>query len=194
MEKIYLVKKDPTKDNPDNWIIMNRKRFENFLATPEGKARENDFGVLRGCSKKDKKIFIECGKDAVSQLKSENRREQYICSRNQNSGFTVLAFSELYDCDDNEDEIEVDVEDTTVNVEESALKAMEREAVREAVQRLTNKEQAIIETMFFGKTPKSEYQCAAILGLSYSTVHESKRRAFKKLKAFLELSNGSLIE
>ena len=57
MKRTFLVKKDPTKDSQDNWLIMNYAQYAQWRKTDEGRSREILFGKFEACSDDDTVIF-----------------------------------------------------------------------------------------------------------------------------------------
>ena len=46
MKRTFLVKKDPTIEAQDNWLIMDYRQYAAWRETDEGKNREIVFGKL----------------------------------------------------------------------------------------------------------------------------------------------------
>ena len=60
MKRTFLVKKDPTIEAQDNWLIMDYRQYAAWRETDEGKNREIVFGKFEACSEDDSIIFMEC--------------------------------------------------------------------------------------------------------------------------------------
>ena len=96
MSKIFLVKKDPSKEGQDNWITMNGTEFMAFISTPEGASRKNNFGCIDSCGDGDSTIIIECGEEKAKNLRVEKDRRIYLQRqlKNQDSpSFRILRFA-----------------------------------------------------------------------------------------------------
>ncbi len=81
MKRTFLVKKDPTIEAQDNWLIMDYRQYAAWRETDEGRNREIVFGKLEACSDDDTVIFMECSEEASKELKKDCHRKQYIRSR-----------------------------------------------------------------------------------------------------------------
>lgn len=53
MKRTFLVKKDPTIEAQDNWLIMDYRQYAAWRETDEGKNREIVFGKFEACSEDD---------------------------------------------------------------------------------------------------------------------------------------------
>ena len=82
MKRTFLVKKDPTIEAQDNWLIMDYRQYAAWRETDEGKNREIVFGKFEACSEDDSIIFMECNEKVSKELKKDCHRKQYIRSRN----------------------------------------------------------------------------------------------------------------
>ena len=51
MKRTFLVKKDPTIEAQDNWLIMDYRQYAAWRETDEGKNREIVFGKFEACVK-----------------------------------------------------------------------------------------------------------------------------------------------
>ena len=50
MKRTFLVKKDPTIEAQDNWLIMDYRQYAAWRETDEGKNLEIVFGKFEACS------------------------------------------------------------------------------------------------------------------------------------------------
>ncbi len=78
MKRTFLVKKDPTIEAQDNWLIMDYRQYAAWRETDEGKNREIVFGKFEACSEDDSIIFMECNEKVSKELKKDCHRKQYI--------------------------------------------------------------------------------------------------------------------
>ena len=129
MKRTFLVKKDPTIEAQDNWLIMDYRQYAAWRETDEGKNREIVFGKFEACSEDDSIIFMECNEKVSKELKKDCHRKQYIRSRDAETPFQVMSYSTMTF---QESEIygEDVLEDTECNVEESVMQRMDIERVR----------------------------------------------------------------
>lgn len=144
MKRTFLVKKDPTIEAQDNWLIMDYRQYAAWRETDEGKDREIVFGKFEACSDDDSIIFMECNEKVSKELKKDCHRKQYIRSRDAETPFQVMSYSTMTF---QESEIygEDVLEDTECNVEESVMQRMDIERVRTALKMLAPEERAIIQ-------------------------------------------------
>ena len=152
MKRTFLVKKDPTIEAQDNWLIMDYRQYAAWRETDEGKNREIVFGKFEACSEDDSIIFMECNEKVSKELKKDCHRKQYIRSRDAETPFQVMSYSTMTF---QESEIygEDVLEDTECNVEESVMQRMDIERVRTALKMLAPEERAIIQVFFFTESP-----------------------------------------
>ena len=59
MKRTFLVKKDPTIEAQDNWLIMDYRQYAAWRETDEGKDRKIVFGKFEACSEDDSIILME---------------------------------------------------------------------------------------------------------------------------------------
>lgn len=71
MKRTFLVKKDPTIEAQDNWLIMDYRQYVAWRETDEGKNREIVFGKFEACSEDDSIIFMECNEKVSKELKKD---------------------------------------------------------------------------------------------------------------------------
>ena len=137
MKRTFLVKKYPTIDAQDNWLIMDYRQYAAWRETDEGKNREIVFGKFEACSEDDSIIFMECNEKVSKELKKDCHRKQYIRSRDAETPFQVMSYSTMTF---QESEIygEDVLEDTECNVEESVMQRMDIERVRTALKMLAS--------------------------------------------------------
>lgn len=97
MKRTFLVKKDPTIEAQDNWLIMDYRQYAAWRETDEGKNREIVFGKFEACSEDDSIIFMECNEKVSKELKKDCHRKQYIRSRDAETPFQVMSYAGLAD-------------------------------------------------------------------------------------------------
>ena len=95
MKRTFLVKKNPTIEAQDNWLIMDYRQYAAWRETDEGKNREIVFGKFEACSDNDSIIFIECSEKIGKELKRDCHRKQYIRSRDAETPFQVMSYSTM---------------------------------------------------------------------------------------------------
>ena len=184
MKRTFLVKKDPTIEAQDNWLIMDYRQYAAWRETDEGKNREIVFGKFEACSDDDSIIFMECNEKVSKELKKDCHRKQYIRSRDAETPFQVMSYSTMTF---QESEIygEDVLEDTECNVEESVMQHMDIERVRAALKELTTEERAIIQDFFFTEFPIPVKELVEKYAMPKTSIYRKRDDVLKKLKKIL---------
>ena len=185
MKKIYLVKKDPSKDSTDNWITMSGYEFARFMETPDGKSRKDNFGQINSCGDGDDILVVECGQAAAAQLRAEKDRHDYLLEQQAASQYTTTSYSSIED-EDEEIPAENFIPDERVNVAETAFLNLQRKCLREYVNLLTKNDRVLIKALILSDHPLTERQYGEMVGLDRNQVHTAKCRLLRGLKKFLE--------
>ena len=184
MKRTFLVKKDPTIDAQDNWLIMDYRQYAAWRETDEGKNREIVFGKFEACSEDDSIIFMECNEKVSKELKKDCHRKQYIRSRDAETPFQVMSYSTMT-IQESEIYGEDVLEDTECNVEESVMQRMDIERVRTALKILTTEERDIIMNFYFSENPLSGEALAEKFATTKSSIYRRRDHALRKLKSIL---------
>ena len=175
MKRTFLVKKDPTIEAQDNWLIMDYRQYAAW--------RETDV-MLAPCCYDDSIIFMECNEKVSKELKKDCHRKQYIRSRDAETPFQVMSYSTMTF---QESEIygEDVLEDTECNVEESVMQRMDIERVRTALKMLALEERAIIQDFFFTESPIPVKELVEKYAMPKTSIYRKRDDALKKLKKIL---------
>lgn len=184
MKRTFLVKKDPTIEAQDNWLIMDYRQYAAWRETDEGKNREIVFGKFEACSEDDSIIFMECNEKVSKELKKDCHRKQYIRSRDAETPFQVMSYSTMT-IQESEIYGEDVLEDTECNVEESVMQRMDIERVRTALKILTTEERDIIMNFYFSENPLSGEALAEKFATTKSSIYRRRDHALRKLKSIL---------
>ena len=184
MKRTFSVKKDPTIEAQDNWLIMDYRQYAAWRETDEGKNREIVFGKFEACSEDDSIIFMECNEKVSKELKKDCHRKQYIRSRDAETPFQVMSYSTMTF---QESEIygEDVLEDTECNVEASVMQRMDIERVRTALKMLTPEERAIIQDFFFTESTIPVKQLVEKYAMPKTSIYRKRDDALKALKKIL---------
>ena len=158
MKRTFLVKKDPTIEAQDNWLIMDYRQYAAWRETDEGKNRKIVFGKFEACSEDDSIIFMECNEKVSKELKKDCHRKQYIRSRDAETPFQVM---------------------------ESVMQRMDIERVRTALKMLTPEERAIIQDFFFTESPIPVKELVEKYAMPKTSIYRKRDDALKKLKKIL---------
>ena len=184
MKRTFLVKKAPTIEAQDNWMIMSYGQYAEWRKTEEGRNREIVFGKLEACSDDDTVIFMECSEEASKELKKDCHRRQYIRDRNLKTSFQVMSYSTMtfHDADICGEDV---LEDEDCNVEEEVVQSLDIERVRAALKALTPEERDIIMNFYFSENPLSGEALAEKFATTKSSIYRRRDHALRKLKSIL---------
>ena len=184
MERVYLVKKDPSKENaPDNWNMMGRNEFREFINTPEGRRRAQDFGRLDSCGQNDCIIYVECGETMANELKREHNRGFYL--RQIEKAEAPYGNCSLSTPVEDDLTLEDLIADPKAKVEEAVLSRISNDEIKKGLLALDPMERSLIQFTVLDENPMtlSEFACCFHLDRTY--LHRKKESAFKKLRVFV---------
>ena len=183
MKRIYLVKKDPLMPPAeDNWIYMNQHEFINFMNTPAGKRRKENFGQLDAIDEGDVIYIVECENKLAKQLRKDKNNSDYLRAFEKNITFLSLDAPENVEDDDRGyiDLLFLSEEDIVHDV----LRKMDLDTLRHAISTLDESEKDLIQNLFFSPTPLSEAEYGKLINKSQQIIHHRKKRIFEKIKKF----------
>ncbi len=185
MKRTFLVKKDPTIEAQDNWLIMDYRQYAAWRETDEGKNREIVFGKFEACSEDDSIIFMECNEKVNKELKKDCHRKQYIRNRDAETPFQVMSYSTMtfHDADICGEDV---LEDKDCNVEEEVVQSLDIERVRAALKALPPEERDIIMNFYFSENPLSGEALAEKFATTKSSIYRRRDHALRKLKSILD--------
>ena len=185
MKKIYLIKKYPSLDGKDNWLILNGSEFIRFKETEEGKKRSaNIFRVPYG-DPKDPPIFAEVDPITAKEWSRLNNRKYYRERIRKEQGVQELPSSSILIQED-ERTMEDLSEDLKYDVEAAALHLLQVEALYRALDKLNHKERRLINALYLSDQPMTEEHYSEVIGTSRQYVHKYKQQILKKLRGSLE--------
>ena len=169
MKRTFLVKKDPTIEAQDNWLIMDYRQYAAWRETDEGKKRKIVFGKFEACSEDDSIIFMECNEKVSKELKKDCHRKQYIRRRDAETPFQVMSYS-------------------TMTFQESEIygeDVLEDTECRTALKMLAPEERAIIQDFFFTESPIPVKELVEKYAMPKTSIYRKRDDALKKLKKIL---------
>lgn len=170
----------------DNWVFMNQHEYLEFLKTPEGKCRKNNFGQLDAIDEDDVIYVIECGNKDAKRIRSEKDEHDYLFEQQVTNNVCLLSLDSLF-------EERVDKENLSPHekiykseddVVAETLKNMDIDTLHIAIASLDDLEKMIIEKLFFDEKTVSSRELSSLLGMPVMTLHKKKMRIFKKIKKF----------
>lgn len=184
MRKIYLVKKDPTKDGQDNWITMNSYEFAMFMKTPEGQERKDNFGQLDACEKDDNIIVMECGAERARKWRAEKDRHDYLVEQKIASGYTTFSYSSIYS--EYEDVTgEEMLQDEECDVEETAIHNLSLADMRQAINSLNSEEKKLISILLDYEMNITLSRLSELMGLTFEQTRYMRDCAYAKIRSFM---------
>lgn len=165
MFKRYFRKKEPQCDAASiKWIEMSGKEYYRFVTDPENKSR---WFVDMG------DVVLECTEEEYKRYKAEDDHSSYILK--QEADWITLSLNSTEEADN------IALE-STLGIEETAIRNLQKEALRRAVRMLTEEEYRIITLKYGADQPMSEEKIGTLVGLSQSGVS----RQIKRIKIFLK--------
>lgn len=188
MKSIYMVKKDPSKENdPGNWRVMARDEFLEFISTSEGRMRANSFGRLSSCGQNDPVIIAECGSAEAKKWKDEQNRHRYLREiEKEVAPFGLLSLDQSLDEDLT---LEETLCDENVDAEAEAIGEIRKEELKEALDRLDPMEKSLIQMTVMAKRPMSLSEFGERYMLDRTYLQRKKQNAFRKLRVMVRMEN-----
>lgn len=184
MAKKYYRWKDENCNgiNPE-WVEMTGAEFFSFKRNPENKHRkfiesideygEEDTVILEVTKEK----YDEWNREMQRHKYSEKIRKQYV------KGFLSLDMDV-----DGEEEMTLHeaVADEHINVEMSAMSALETEKLRSAIKLLSKEEKDLLNMLYFSNFDMtSERSIAKKCSIPQKTFNNRKKAVLKKLKKYM---------
>ncbi len=186
MKKIYLVKKDPARENAqDNWVQMNAREFAQFIKTEEGVARQKNFAQLDACALDDYMIIAECTEELARDWKREKNAADYRARIKKEGEVREVSYQAML----KEDASEIDEEKLLIDpccVEDKLIAQAVAEQVRDAVSGLCDVEEEIVQCLFLGEVPMSIDAYARARHITRAAAYWRRNSALRKLKVLLE--------
>lgn len=189
MKRTFLIKKDPTNEGKDNWIVMTFNQYSEWLNTPEGQSRDITFGILNGTCEGDTDYYIECDEMTAKRWKKDQNHSDYLRKIMAESGIEIISCSVGPTVNDEELTGEELLEDTSCNVEEEALLNIQKEELRNAIAQLVPCERAVILNYYFAEKKATDSEMAKQLGKSKDQVRYLMELAIKHLQILMGEEN-----
>ena len=93
MKKEFWIKKDRTKDGPDNWEKMSSYEFARFMETADGKSRKENIARVPGGESGEPIIYMEVDSQTAKEWKRENNRACYLQKTMNALGIEVISYN-----------------------------------------------------------------------------------------------------
>ena len=188
MRRIYLVRKDPKEEiSKDNWLVMNRNEFLEFITSEEGRKRSKEFGKLNACSGGDYMIIAECGRKMAENWRARKDREDYLrfVEKEQREAGGLLSFETGLSGEEDIGFEEIVAGDDEPLADTVLIRVM-TDKLRVAAATLSGEEMLLINKMFLSDRQMTEKQFGNYLGVSKDTIHSRKIRTLKKLRLLMD--------
>lgn len=181
MSKRYFVWKDSACGGINiEWVELTSKEFISMARRPENKGRRFiRFG--NEVSEDDDVIYMEATEPQYLRWRKEKNAQLY--RRRVNSAYQTLSLDGPI-AGSEDALLEDTVADTERDTEESAIRHLEVDRIREVLPRFTKEELWIIEAIYVEKRTATEV--AAELGVSQPAVSKRAKRLLKRLKNYFE--------
>ena len=185
MKRIYLVKKDPSApSSDDNWIYMNKQEYLQFIATPEGKSRKDYFAQLDAADEDDVMYIVECENKLVAKcIRADKDAHDYLREQEMKSKIFTVSLDEMRANKEGLSILET-LSDSDDDLLIGALKKMELETLRIALNSLDTEEKRIIDCLYFKDKVMSARALSTSLNIPQKTLHNRKMRIYEKIKKY----------
>ena len=184
MKKIFLIKKDITKNAQDNWIIMNSHDFYMFSKTEDGKLRTRNVVRMPDEEKTGPILYMEVDDDTAKEWRSEFNHMAYRNRISTESQISTVSYHGIK-TEDEELSGEDLISDSDCDVEAEALSTICISSLKKAFASLSDSERTLIEYLYLSDSPMTEREYAALLGISHQRVNKKKIAVLKKLKKIM---------
>ena len=185
MKKEFWIKKDRTKDGPDNWEKMSSYEFARFMETADGKSRKENIARVPGGESGEPIIYMEVDSQTAKEWKRENNRACYLQKTMNALGIEVISYNVSPNAEDWEVNGEALLENPDCHVEDDVLRSILTENMLDAMCLLSEIEQKVITRLYLSDDPMTEHEFEKAFGVKRCTVHYYKVSALEKLREML---------
>ena len=185
MKKEFWIKKDRTKDGPDNWEKMSSYEFARFMETADGKSRKENIARVPSGESGEPIIYMEVDSQTAKEWKRENNRACYLQKTMNALGIEVISYNVSPNAEDWEVNGEALLENPDCHVEDDVLRSILTENMLDAMCHLSEIEQKVITHLYLSDDPMTEREFEKAFGVKRCTVHYYKGNALEKLREML---------
>ena len=185
MKKEFWIKKDRTKDGPDNWEKMSSYEFARFMETADGKSRKENIARVPGGESGEPIIYMEVDSQTAKEWKRENNRACYLQKTMNALGIEVISYNGSPNAEDWKVNGEALLENPDCHVEDDVLRSILTENMLDAMCHLSEIEQKVITHLYLSDDPMTEHEFEKAFGVKRCTVHYYKVSALEKLREML---------
>ena len=185
MKKEFWIKKDRTKDGPDNWEKMSSYEFARFMETADGKSRKENIARVPGGESGEPIIYMEVDSQTAKEWKRENNRACYLQKTMNALGIEVISYNVSPNTEDWEVNGDALLENPDCHVEDDVLRSILTENMLDAMCHLSEIEQKVITHLYLSEDPMTEHEfekgfrCQEVYGplLQRKCVREAQKNA-----------------
>ena len=153
MKKEFWIKKDRTKDEPDNWEKMSSYEFARFMETADGKSRKENIARVPGGESGEPIIYMEVDSQTAKEWKRENNRACYLQKTMNALGIEVISYNVSPNAEDREVTGDALLENPDCHVEDDVLRSILTENMLDAMCHLSEIEQKVITHLYLSDDP-----------------------------------------
>lgn len=174
-----------SEDGKRRFMRLTGKVAYDYLSSDEGKNKH----FMKTSSYEDggELEWIEVPEALVPEHCKDKRRAQYVSDCIEESGFITISFYATED-DENSDVASGEelIADPNCDVEMQALRNIELDILRKALETLTDEEKQLIYYLFLAPEQLTVREIGEMLGIHFVTVSKRKNKAFQKIKKYFE--------
>ena len=185
MKKEFWIKKDRTKDGPDNWEKMSSYEFARFMETADGKSRKENIARVPGGESGEPIIYMEVDSQTAKEWKRENNRACYLQKIMNALGIEVISYNVSPNAEDREVNGDALLENPDCHVEDDVLRSILTENMLDAMCHLSEIEQKVITHLYLSDDPMTEHAVEKAFCVKRCTVHYYKVSALEQLREML---------
>lgn len=167
-------------DGSKRWTRLTGQALFDYLQTEQGKKAyfftdTDENGNSVGIEIKDTEV--------ASELRRTKNHSDYLRQVREESGYTTISFDyiETENGTSSGDEV---IPNGDESVEDCALRNINIEILRKALNTLTKEEYSLIYSLYLQDNPMTERGFSKKMGIPQKTINDRKARVLKKLKSF----------
>lgn len=185
MAKQFLIKRDPTRPcSEENWLLMNFLEFRQWRESEEGKSRKLFMGEIFKADMHDDIIYIECSEKEKKKCKQKLNEIEYRRRTQREVGYQLVSYEAVEACGDSMGG-EESLPDLETNVEDTVIRGLEVEGLREVIKHLSDEERDLLFWLFLCDAPMTMRKYAKQIGVSLGALSHRKEALFDKIRGLL---------
>ncbi len=167
-------------DGSKRWTRLTGQALYDFLQTERGKKTY----FFTDTDENGNSVGIEIiDTEVASELRRNKNHSDYLRQVREESGYTTISFDyiETENGTSSGDEV---IPNGDESVEDCALRNINIEILRKALNTLTIEEYSLIYSLYLQDNPMTERAFSKKMGIPQKTINDRKARVLKKLKSF----------